>query len=373
MRSDCKSDQAQASQPIRQSRVMEGAGEKRKTKPIMMTTNVYLPCLRSNPRPPLPLFIPIPWGGVRGGSPLPFLLFLVVSSFFRSAPAVAQSTASVCFTGDILLDRGVRAAIDSAGIDHLFDPQIDALFREATAVVGNLECPATRIHRPMQKFFIFRAEPEWLHDLRRHGFTHLNMANNHTVDQGRMALRDTWLNVKAARLVPVGADSTMAAAAEPVLLCHEPRPVYLFASLRVPLENFAYLPDRFSPNQEPMDSLCARVERLRRQQPDAVIVVSLHWGLEHKLRPHAQQVVEAHRLIDAGASALICHHSHTFQTVGHYKGRPVYYSLGNYIFDPTRPINRRAAIVKMTVGETDLHFDTIPVYIEPCTPRIAPE
>lgn len=305
-------------------------------------------------------------------APLLFLLScLTQPAFCQSPKSDGKGEFSVIFTGDVLLDRGVRAAIDSAGIDHLFALQIDSLFQSSDAVVGNLECPATLICRPMQKFYIFRGEPSWLHDLRRHGFTHLNMANNHTVDQGRTALADTWRNVEAAGMMPVGADSTMAAASEPVLLCQQPRPVYLFASLRLTLENFAYLPHRFSPSQEPFDSLCNRVSRLRQSQPDAVIIVSLHWGKEHALRPLPQQVMEAHRLIDVGASALICHHTHTFQPVEHYKGCPIYYSLGNFIFDPQRDINRRAAIVKVTVGASTTDFQTFPIHIFPCTPQIA--
>lgn len=286
----------------------------------------------------------------------------------------------IVFTGDILLDRGVRAAIDSAGIDHLFSPEIDSLFAEADVVVGNLECPATDILRPMQKFYIFRAEPQWLNDLHRHGITHLNMANNHTVDQGRLALMDTRRNIIRAGIIPIGADSTMSAASCPINLLagistekEEGSEVYLFASLRLPLENYAYLPHRASPSQEPFDTLCARVSQLRQQRPQAIIIVSLHWGEEHTVRPQPSQVLEAHRLIDAGADALICHHTHTLQTIETYHGRPIYYSIGNFIFDPQRPLNRRAAIVALTLRDGRPHFQTIPIYIDGCTPRIVSE
>ncbi|ETK10350.1 hypothetical protein T231_05435, partial [Tannerella sp. oral taxon BU063 isolate Cell 6/7/9] len=100
-------------------------------------------------------------------------------------------TLRVAFVGDVMLDRGVRQSIERQGVDALFAPEIDSLFRRCGRVVANLECPATGIRRPVHKRFIFRAEPEWLAGLRRHGVTHLNLANNHTMDQGREGLRDT--------------------------------------------------------------------------------------------------------------------------------------------------------------------------------------
>lgn len=279
--------------------------------------------------------------------------------------------AFILFTGDILLDRGVRRTIERQGADALFTRGIDSLLRSARAVVGNLECPATRIEAPTQKRFIFRAEPEWLKVLRRHGFSHLNLANNHSVDQGRRGLIDTERNVREADMVAVGAGPTMSEAAKPVLLCRQPRRVWLIASLRLALENFAYLPQKPSVSQEPMDSLLRRVARLRRQDPKAVIVVSLHWGAEHTLRPTASQRMEAHRLIDAGADALICHHTHTLQTVEHYRGHPIYYSIGNFIFDQSKPVNARAAVVRLDVTADKVNTVAIPINIKNCKPTIA--
>ena len=70
----------------------------------------------------------------------------------------ASAQCTIVMTGDILLDRGVRQVIDHRGVDALFSRSIDSLFREADVVVGNLECPATKIESPVQKRFIFRME-----------------------------------------------------------------------------------------------------------------------------------------------------------------------------------------------------------------------
>ena len=277
-------------------------------------------------------------------------------------------TLTITFTGDLLLDRGVRERIEHRGIDNLFSPFVDSVFQSSDLVVANLECPATKIVQPNFKRYIFRAEPEWLAALKAHGITHLNLANNHSIDQGRAGLTDTKRNIEAAGMIPVGAGGNMQEAAQPVLLASSPRKVWLLTSLRLPLENFSYLPDRPCVSQESNDSLLAKVQRLKTADPDCIVLVSLHWGGEHTLQPVPQQRHEARALIDAGADALICHHTHTLQTIEQYKGRPIYYSIGNFIFDQKRPLNSRACMVKVTITPQSCLFETLPIVIRLCRP-----
>ena len=287
-----------------------------------------------------------------------------------SVSAQCADTLNVVFTGDILLDRGVRRVIEHHGVGHLFSDGVDSVFHAAQVVVGNLECPATKIHAPVFKRFIFRAEPEWLDNLRQHGITHLNLANNHAIDQGREGLMDTKNNIMAAGMVPIGAGENMQEAAEPVLLASEPRKVWLVPSLRLALENYAYLTDKPCVSQEPMDSLLSRVYHLRQQDSTAVIIVSLHWGAEHKLEPVPRQKHDAHMLCLAGADVLICHHTHTLQTIEDFRGHKIYYSIGNFIFDQNKPLNSEACMVRLIVTADRLEVETIPVEIRQCVPVI---
>lgn len=291
-------------------------------------------------------------------------------SLMSSVSAQNADTLNILFTGDILLDRGVRQVIEHHGVDHLFSDGIDSVFRSAQLVVGNLECPATKIEAPVFKRFIFRGEPEWLDTLQRHGYTHLNLANNHSIDQGREGLLDTKRNILAAGMMPIGAGENMNEAVQPVLLAEHPRKVWLVASLRLALENYAYLPDKPCVSQEPMDSLLERVNRLRRTDSTAVIIVSLHWGGEHTLQPVPSQRLEAHQLIRAGADVLICHHTHTLQTIEEFQGKKIYYSIGNFIFDQPKPINSKACMVLLRIKEDSLDIESIPVEIRQCIPYI---
>lgn len=284
------------------------------------------------------------------------------------AMLMASDTLSITFTGDILLDRGVRQYVEHRGIDYVFSPFVDSVFQSSDLVVANLECPATKIKQPAYKQYIFRAEPEWLQALKAHGITHLNLANNHSVDQGRVGLADTKRNIEEAGMIPVGAGDNMQEAAQPVLLASTPRKVYLLTSLQMPLENFSYLPEKTSVSHEDLDSLTARVRRLKAAAPQCYVIVSLHWGGEHTLKPVPQQRQQAHQLIDAGTDALICHHTHTLQTIEQYKGKPIYYSIGNFIFDQSKPLNSKACMVKITITKESSHVETIPIMIRKCVP-----
>ena len=300
----------------------------------------------------------------------------LVASVLLSLPLSAadrpdnDSTLTVVLTGDILLDRGVRKAIERHGVDHLFSDGVDSVFHAAQVVVGNLECPATEIEAPVFKKFIFRAEPSWLEALQRHGITHLNLANNHSIDQGRQGLIDTKENILVAGMVPIGAGTNMAEASEPVLLAEQPRKVWLVPSLRLALENYAYLTDKPCVSQEPMDSLLQRVYRLRQQDSTAVIIVSLHWGAEHKLVPVPRQRLDAHLLIQAGADVLVCHHTHTLQTIEDYQGHMIYYSVGNFIFDQHKPLNSEACMVRLDITADSMAVTTMPVEIRQCVPYL---
>ena len=293
---------------------------------------------------------------------------LAVSLFCLSAQC--DDTLNITLTGDILLDRGVRHVIERQGIDQLFSPAIDSMLQASDVVVGNLECPATKIKAPVFKQYIFRAEPEWLTALKQHGITHLNLANNHSIDQGREGLLDTYQNVLKAGITPLGAGRNMQEAIRPVLLSDTPRRVWLVASLQLALENFAHLPDKPSVSQQSIDALCQQIVQLRRDDPGCYIIVSLHWGWENHLEVVPRQRYDAHRLVDAGADCLVCHHTHTKQPMETYREKNIFYGLGNFIFDPQRDINRRGAIVRLTITHDDARAEEIPIMIKKCTPYI---
>ena len=64
-----------------------------------------------------------------------------------------------------------------------------------------------------------------------------------------------------------------------------------------------------------------------------IVIPMMHWGLEHEPRSSQRQRQLAHLMIDAGADVVIGGHPHVTQDIEHYRGKPIIYSLGNFVFD----------------------------------------
>ncbi|MCQ2548396.1 MAG: CapA family protein, partial [Clostridia bacterium] len=74
--------------------------------------------------------------------------------FISGCSSVDDGEISLVFTGDVMLDRGVRQQIERKGIDHIFSAVKDS-FLAADATVINLECPLTDVEDPQEKQFVF--------------------------------------------------------------------------------------------------------------------------------------------------------------------------------------------------------------------------
>jgi poly-gamma-glutamate synthesis protein (capsule biosynthesis protein) len=78
----------------------------------------------------------------------------------------------------------------------------------------------------------------------------------------------------------------------------------------------------------------AIVDQIRRvKTKDNVVVCSFHWGLEFVSYPSVAQVALARSAIDAGCDLILGHHPHVLNGFECYKGKYVFYSLGNFVFD----------------------------------------
>ncbi|MCL1868136.1 MAG: CapA family protein [Paludibacter sp.] len=280
-----------------------------------------------------------------------------------------NDTLTVCFTGDLLLDRGVRQQIEFHGTDALFS-NVAPFFKSCDAVVVNLECPATERNTPINKRFIFRAEPKWLQSLKNAGITHAALANNHTNDQGRQGLKDTYNNLKINDLIPIGAGKNTIEAAKPIIIKKGNIKVAVFNSVIVPLENWVVLPDEFSVNQLSVNELCEKIRYFRQKNKKCYIVAVLHWGVEYSPLPTADQRFEAHSLIDAGADVVIGHHPHVVQPIEYYQNKPIFYSLGNFVFDSKKPAANEGILAKIIFNEKEVKTETQKYIIKNCKPFI---
>ncbi len=269
----------------------------------------------------------------------------------------------ILFTGDVLLDRGVRPTAEKRGVGYLFE-EVQPYFEEADAVVINLECPLTDTVLPVNKQYIFRADADWASELRRVGVTHAALANNHTIDQGRGGLRDTHRHLCDAGITPMGYGLSQAERFSPTVISKSGQHIAIFNALDLPLEN--WLPAEDAPDicQATGEQLAQAVHEYHSAHPETRIAVVLHWGTEFQTLPTIHQRRMARRLSDAGADAIIGHHPHVLQPIDSIGSTLVFYSLGNFVFDQQPPLARTSMMARLhfRAGEP-VAWDTISVQI----------
>ena len=244
----------------------------------------------------------------------------------------------VSVVGDVLLARAVPAglAADSAALAR----HARRRWAGSRYVVGNLECPLTAAAAavPVARAVVFRADPRWAGWLRRLGLTHLGLANNHILDQRLPGLRTTARTVRLAGLEPLGYQPDSAAGCLPTVLGPDSSVAVLaYSALRVGVGGEGCVCGR------DFAALCERLAAYKTLFPGRAVLVYLHWGTEYAAQPTDAQRQQARALIDCGAAAVVGAHPHVVQTMEYYRGCPILYSLGNFLFD------QRGAATDLTV------------------------
>ncbi|MDJ0365622.1 CapA family protein [Hymenobacter sp. H14-R3] len=232
----------------------------------------------------------------------------------------------VSVVGDVLLARTVPAALarDSAALRRT----TRALWAGSRYVIGNLECPLADTAHPAAKPIVFQANPRWAGWLRSLGLTHVSLANNHTLDQRLPGLRATARAGRAARLGLLGYQpDSLAGCLSTVLGADSSVAIFAYSALTQNSMGEGCVCGR------DFAALCERVATYKTLFPERAVLVYLHWGTEYAAQPSAEQRQQAHDLVEAGAAAVVGAHPHVVQPVEFYRGRPIVYSLGNFLFD----------------------------------------
>lgn len=251
------------------------------------------------------------------------------------APAQARrdgnrSETVVVFVGDVMMAHGLKPVIAEKGADHPF-AKVRPLLKSADIVFGNLENPiGTEGERFPDKDFHFLMDPPHAAALKKAGFRVMSLANNHILDFGEAALRQTLAALKTHGIAACGAGATVEEARAPAVAGPPGREVAFLAYSRTfPI---AFSADRGKPGSAFADEVFIREDIARARKKARWVVVSVHWGQEYVDAPTPGQRPLARAIIDAGADAVIGHHPHMPQGLELYRGKIIAYSLGNFVF-----------------------------------------
>lgn len=259
------------------------------------------------------------------------LSWLVLVGLSLSPGARAEGpSVRLAFVGDVMLDETPGRLIRQ-GRDP-FAP-FAAWLNAADVRVANLECVVSlRGSAEPGKPYAFRAHPRVLPVLKRH-FDAVGLANNHSGDFGSEAFADMLDRLQAQRLPQFGGGRDLAEAHRPLILERQ--------GLRIALLGYnEFLPRHFEADVDKPgvawseDTQVQRDIRLAREQHRADVVIPvMHWGWEYEPLASARQRALARKMIDAGADAVVGGHPHVVQDTEVYQGKPIVYSLGNFVFN----------------------------------------
>lgn len=268
---------------------------------------------------------------------------------------------SLNFVGDILAARAIELTMRKQGYDYPF-LKIKDLLADADMTFANLETPLigdkTTGRTTPGGTTVFRGDTAFAQTLKDVGIDIISLANNHMKDQGAKGITSTLTTLSTVGILHAGAGQNLAEARKMAVFSIPSKINNQSTPVRVGL--LAYndadvVPSSYHATETQSGSNIMDIERLKadvvanRNEAD-VLLVSMHSGTEYVDYANKRQIAFAHAAIDAGADMVIGHHPHVLQPIEVYKGKYIFYSLGNFIFDQPWPDTKQSVLVKMNIG-----------------------
>ena len=271
-----------------------------------------------------------------------------------------KETITLCAVGDV----GPRR--DNP--DYPYKEPLFALSAPITRKADIAFCQLERIlsERVNRQYYSDVVHPDNVKQLTYGGFNVVSTAGNHHMDAGVEACIDTLEVLKKNNIQPVGVGMNIAEARAPTIVERKgTRVAFLGYSSIIPKSEIPYDAEENRPGCAPMyistfyeasdwhpgtpsprvismadkDDLAAMKEDIKRAKAQAdVVVMSIHWGVHHLPAYIAMYQYEVgHAAIDAGADLVLGGHAHILKGLEVYKGKVIFFSLGNFAMDSDIP------------------------------------
>jgi poly-gamma-glutamate synthesis protein (capsule biosynthesis protein) len=260
--------------------------------------------------------------------------------------------------GDVCPMGRVQSAFAAGQANDIFHDLLPEI-QSADLSVVNLECPLVSRSSPIVKAgAILETTPDSIHGFAAAEWDVLNLANNHSFDHGAVGLRETIETVRKAGLAPVGAGANLAEAQAPVIRQIKGRRIVIYAMA----ERETSVADETMPGANPLD-LIHFVQAVREHKQDGIFITLVHGGAEFYPYPSPEMVRRSRFMIDIGADAIICCHTHCALPWEMYGGRPIIYGLGNLIFEPLGPVQQswhQGYLANLLIDGSEVRLEPIP-------------
>lgn len=287
-----------------------------------------------------------------------------------------------------MLSRGVARKILGANDPLLPFSKFAERLQSTDFNFANLESPLSGTDRISPSgSLIFNAPPRNVEGLVKYNFKVVTLANNHAFDQGVKGIQFTKKFMADNGILAFGTGQTLEDAWTPQIMTVKGLKIGFVGASYASYNDGGIAKNTYVARIEDFDNLKQSIARLK--QESDFVVATMHAGIEDTYQPEKPQVDFAHAAIDFGADLVIGHHPHWIQSVEQYKGKYIFYSLGNFIFDQRNPTNKEGLTLKITLQNTKTNhsnprldksvtwlqeIEMIPVLIENfSTPREATE
>ncbi len=285
------------------------------------------------------------------------IIFTLFSFYFRTShtinsskdiPQIEEKPISILAFGDIILDRYVKNVITRYGQEEIFSKikaDNEKFFDGYDFVFANLEGPVTDFRAQTSKEIAFRFEKEDLKILKDANFNIVSIANNHSFDMGKGAYEDTKKNLDTFGIAYAG----------------NPKEVNESSYREFEKNGHQIAFAAFNDTDFKLDyELAFELVKNLKSRNDFVIV-SIHWGIEYKDKPTEKQRENATKFVESGADSIIGHHPHVLQGLEYIDGKPVFYSLGNFVFDQLdKDVTQQTVAVVLNLDKENIKVDLIP-------------
>jgi poly-gamma-glutamate capsule biosynthesis protein CapA/YwtB (metallophosphatase superfamily) len=210
--------------------------------------------------------------------------------------------------------------------------EVREYLQSADLTLANFENPLIRNAVWHPDAATFTGDLRLLPILEQAGIDGVTLGNNHILDAGVPGLRETMVHLDDAGIAHAGAGMDLAEAREPMIFELGGTKVGVLSYQGVPYYDWAWATET-APGTAPLRRSIMR-EDIERLRPGVdLIVVSPHWGKEYIATPEPWQVDFAHAAVDAGADIFVGGHAHWPKGIEVYRGKPIFYGVGNFLFD----------------------------------------
>ena len=278
------------------------------------------------------------------------------------------------FIGDVSFNDRYIELLESGG--NSFEA-IYPLLQDTDLVVGNLECLAEGTAQNEAKVPRIHTSVKALNALKLLNIGLVSLATNHVYDNLEDGFEKSVQKLDELGISHLGASLKQEEVTKPLIFEKNETKIGFLnyvhedTNPKIPKESKVYA------NIYDLSKILEAIRTLK-TVVDRVVVL-LHWGgkCDYGYFPHQEQINHAKQMVEAGASAIIGHHTHTFQSNLIYNNAPIYFSLGNFCFDdivmgknvfPIRESGRKSGVVELEFSESVTSHQVFPFRLDRLIP-----